>query len=134
MGVCMVRGGHGLPKVSPGPAMPYPSMPCRWATPETACFRGGLLLLWTSHDVRLSIMVMACEIQKGFFVRKWLAKDKFNKVSKNDSKKKKLSEEEILGIKKQTILLGLVKWFVSLCQEFLPPSEGGLLEVESDFL
>jgi hypothetical protein len=28
--------GHGLPKVSPGSAMPHPSMPCRWATPETA--------------------------------------------------------------------------------------------------
>jgi hypothetical protein len=25
----MARGGHGLPKVSPGPAMLYPSKPCR---------------------------------------------------------------------------------------------------------
>jgi hypothetical protein len=33
---CMARGGHGLPKVSPGPVMPFPSMPCGWATPETA--------------------------------------------------------------------------------------------------
>jgi hypothetical protein len=32
----MARGGHGLPKVSPGPAMPYPSTPCGWTTPETA--------------------------------------------------------------------------------------------------
>jgi hypothetical protein len=32
----MEKGGHGLSKVSPGPAMPYPSTPCRLATPETA--------------------------------------------------------------------------------------------------
>jgi hypothetical protein len=32
----MARGIHGLPKVSPGPAMPDPSMPCKWATPKTA--------------------------------------------------------------------------------------------------
>jgi hypothetical protein len=29
----MARGGHRLPKVSLGPAMPNSSMPCRWATP-----------------------------------------------------------------------------------------------------
>jgi hypothetical protein len=32
----MAKGGHGLPKVSPGSALPYPSMPREWATPETA--------------------------------------------------------------------------------------------------
>ena len=32
----MARGGHGLPKVSPGPAMPNQSIPCGWATPKTA--------------------------------------------------------------------------------------------------
>jgi hypothetical protein len=32
----MARDGHGLFHVSPGPAMPNPSMPCGWATPETA--------------------------------------------------------------------------------------------------
>jgi hypothetical protein len=32
----MTRGGHGLPKVSPGPTMPEPSTPCGRATPETA--------------------------------------------------------------------------------------------------
>jgi hypothetical protein len=32
----MVRGGLGLPKVSPGTAMPDLSTPCRCATPETA--------------------------------------------------------------------------------------------------
>jgi hypothetical protein len=32
----VARGGNGLPKVSLGLAMPYPSMPYRWATPETA--------------------------------------------------------------------------------------------------
>jgi hypothetical protein len=34
----MARGGHGLPKVSPESAMPYPSTPCRQAT----CKVGGL--------------------------------------------------------------------------------------------
>ena len=33
---CMARGSHGLPKVSPGPAMPDPSTPSGWATPEMA--------------------------------------------------------------------------------------------------
>jgi hypothetical protein len=33
--VRMARGGHALPKVSPRPAMPNPSTPCGWATPET---------------------------------------------------------------------------------------------------
>jgi hypothetical protein len=32
----MARGAHGLAKVSPGPSMPYLSMPCEWATPEMA--------------------------------------------------------------------------------------------------
>jgi hypothetical protein len=32
----MERVGHGLLKVSPGPAMLYPSMPCGWVNPETA--------------------------------------------------------------------------------------------------
>jgi hypothetical protein len=38
MAIChgrMARGGHGLPKVSLGPAMPHPSTPCERATPET---------------------------------------------------------------------------------------------------
>jgi hypothetical protein len=41
---CMARGGHGLPKASSGPAMPYPSMPRRQAIPETHYdhFMGGL--------------------------------------------------------------------------------------------
>jgi hypothetical protein len=30
----MARGIHGLPKVSPGPALPNPSTPCGRATPE----------------------------------------------------------------------------------------------------
>jgi hypothetical protein len=34
--VCMARDGHGLPKVSHRPAMPYPFMPCGRATPEVA--------------------------------------------------------------------------------------------------
>jgi hypothetical protein len=32
----MARGGHGLPKVSLGPTMPNPFIPCRQVTPETA--------------------------------------------------------------------------------------------------
>ena len=32
----MAGGGHGLPKVSPGLAMPNPSTPCGQATTETA--------------------------------------------------------------------------------------------------
>jgi hypothetical protein len=39
----MARGGHGLPKVSLGPVMPYPSTPCRGAPLKQpyGCFRGG---------------------------------------------------------------------------------------------
>jgi hypothetical protein len=58
----MSRGGHGLPKVSPGPVMPYPSRSCGGATPYNR-FRGGsptrqvtyvrLLSLWTPHAVRV---------------------------------------------------------------------------------
>jgi hypothetical protein len=48
---CMAWGGQGLPKLSLGPAMPYPSTLCGPATPETAlwpfqgrsaCRAGGL--------------------------------------------------------------------------------------------
>jgi hypothetical protein len=48
----MARDGHGLPKVLPGPAMPYPCTPCRranpkralqpfqgWPTPKAGCLR-----------------------------------------------------------------------------------------------
>jgi hypothetical protein len=37
----MGRSIHGLPKVSPGPAMPNPSMPCGRSTPKQA-----LRLFW----------------------------------------------------------------------------------------
>jgi hypothetical protein len=58
----MGRGGHGLPKVSLGLAMPYSSTSCGLATPKTAlrcdpiagrstCSR--LLHLWPHHAVRL---------------------------------------------------------------------------------
>jgi hypothetical protein len=63
----MARGGHG-----PGPALPYPSMPCGRATPETAVpllkrpngrFRGGRLLsLWTPEAVGL------CSTQLKLFI------------------------------------------------------------------
>jgi hypothetical protein len=42
----MARGIHGLTKVSLGPALPYPSMPCRRATPETALW---MFLGWPAH-------------------------------------------------------------------------------------
>jgi hypothetical protein len=44
----IARGGHGLPKVSPGPAMAYPSTPCGRATSETGLqpFQG-----WPSRRV-----------------------------------------------------------------------------------
>jgi hypothetical protein len=44
----MARGIHGLPKVSPGPAMLHPSVPCGWATTY-----GCLLPFRTPHTVRL---------------------------------------------------------------------------------
>jgi hypothetical protein len=61
----MARGSHGLPKVSPGPAMHNTSTPCWWAIPETALWlfqgwparragvNGCLLPLWTPCAVRL---------------------------------------------------------------------------------
>jgi len=55
----MERGGQGLPEVSAGPAMPYPTTNCRRATTKrggppagrVAC--GRLLPFWTPHAVRL---------------------------------------------------------------------------------
>jgi hypothetical protein len=35
----MAKGGHGLPKLSPGPAMPDHFMPCGRATPNMAVSR-----------------------------------------------------------------------------------------------
>jgi hypothetical protein len=56
----MTRGGHELPKVLLGPAMPYPSTLCGFATPETAFWafhgwstRDHLLSRWTPHSVHL---------------------------------------------------------------------------------
>jgi hypothetical protein len=52
----MARGGHGLPKVLPGPAMINRSMPCGRASPETVLWpfqgwpaqrAGGLRLSFT---------------------------------------------------------------------------------------
>ena len=42
----MARGGHVLPKVSPGPALPDPSTPCGRATPKTAL---QLFLRWPAR-------------------------------------------------------------------------------------
>jgi hypothetical protein len=44
----MARGGHGLRKVSLGPAMLASSVPCGQATPETAL---ELFLWWPTHRV-----------------------------------------------------------------------------------
>jgi hypothetical protein len=51
----MRRGGPRLPKVSPRPAMPYPSTPCGQATPKTAfsSFRG-----WPAASPRPSFSLM----------------------------------------------------------------------------
>jgi hypothetical protein len=38
----MARGGHALPKVSPGPVMPNPSTPCGWVTGWPGRRAGGL--------------------------------------------------------------------------------------------
>jgi hypothetical protein len=61
----MAVGGHGLPKVSPGPAIPYPFMPCGGPPLKRPYghFRGGplngqaacgrLVPPWTPRAVRL---------------------------------------------------------------------------------
>jgi hypothetical protein len=55
----MARSGHGLPEISPGPTMPYPSKPYERATSKTASRRfqgwparraGGLRLSSTPLD------------------------------------------------------------------------------------
>ena len=58
----MAMGGHGLPKVSPGPAMPDPAGGLPLKRPNSH-FRGGppvgqvtcscLLPLWTPHAIHL---------------------------------------------------------------------------------
>jgi hypothetical protein len=44
----MARGGHGLPKISPGPTMPYMFALCRRATSETVI---RLCQSWPAHRV-----------------------------------------------------------------------------------
>jgi hypothetical protein len=39
----MAKDGHGPPKVSPGLALPHPSMPCGWAIPEMALWNMAIL-------------------------------------------------------------------------------------------
>jgi hypothetical protein len=50
----MERGGHGLPKVLLRPTLPYRSMPCGEASPETASWpaheAGGQRLSYTLLD------------------------------------------------------------------------------------
>ena len=50
----MATGGHGLPKVSLRPAMPYPSYGrFRGGPPAELMACGHLLLLWTPHAIHL---------------------------------------------------------------------------------
>jgi hypothetical protein len=51
----MAKGGHGLPNVSPGPAMPYLSMPCGQATLKQpyGCFWGSPPTGWTLDRLQL---------------------------------------------------------------------------------
>jgi hypothetical protein len=56
----MARGGHGLPKVSLGPAMPYPSTPCGWPT-----YRAGGLRLTSDFYPFGHPTPYAYAIQKG---------------------------------------------------------------------
>jgi hypothetical protein len=51
----MAGGGHGLPKVSSKPAIPYPSTPCGRVTPAEQTAYGRLQPLWAPHAVRLSL-------------------------------------------------------------------------------
>jgi hypothetical protein len=69
----MATGGYGLPKVSPGPALSYPSTPCGWATPETAlwpflgwpaCMAGGLRLSYTFLDTPCHMPIMKTTIRR----------------------------------------------------------------------
>jgi hypothetical protein len=50
----MARGGHELPKVSLGLAMPEPSTRCRRATPETALRFAPYALRLTPYALRLT--------------------------------------------------------------------------------
>jgi hypothetical protein len=61
----MGKGGHGLPKVSPGPAMLYPSTPCGRVT----C--GCLPPSWIPHAVRLCLILelaSCCSFKFGVYV------------------------------------------------------------------
>jgi hypothetical protein len=59
------RSGHELPKVSPGPAMPFCSAPCKqavrpihgWPTPRA----GSLRLSSTSLDTPRRALLMDCQ-------------------------------------------------------------------------
>jgi hypothetical protein len=67
-----VRGGHEVPKVSLGPAMPYPTMYYGMATPGRAVrlfqgwlltgqvARGHILLFWTPHTAGLCQLLTHC--------------------------------------------------------------------------
>jgi hypothetical protein len=78
---CMARGIYGLPKVSPGPAMPNPSTPFGRATHETASrpFWGGrpaacgrLLPPWIPHAFIDSLvaqgLLVLCGCNLGLFL------------------------------------------------------------------
>jgi hypothetical protein len=54
-------------KVSPGPAMPYPSMPCGRATPETAVFYlfGHRMLMGKFKEVSVKIRAVFLGVSTG---------------------------------------------------------------------
>jgi hypothetical protein len=62
----MAMGGHGVPKVSAGPAMPYPLRHVggpplkrsKGSAPTSQVAWGPLLPLWTPHTVGLWFIVM----------------------------------------------------------------------------
>jgi hypothetical protein len=61
----MSRGGHGLPKVSSGLAMSYPSTPCGWATPESSSARraAGMRSSFTPLDTPRCTPMRLCDSQ-----------------------------------------------------------------------
>jgi hypothetical protein len=61
----VARDGHGLLKVSLGPAMPNPSTPCGRSTPETAVFQP----LGHPHAVRLCAPHSTTRSQETRFIR-----------------------------------------------------------------
>jgi hypothetical protein len=67
----IIRGGHGLPKVSPEPTMPDPSMSCKWATPSAVFypFEHPLLYARGASPTGSDVTTFGCHVTC------WLAPD-----------------------------------------------------------